>query len=93
MSARPDPSVPPELPREGLWLSLIATRREAKWSAVMSGLTEPFMIPYALALGATSFQAGLLSSVRNLLISLVQLGAGDVVGVAFAVAPDRDGVA
>jgi MFS family permease len=80
MSAVPDPSPVPEPPREGLWQSLHATRKEAKYSAVMNGLTEPFMIPYVLALGASTFQAGLLSSVRNLLLSLVQLGAADVVG-------------
>jgi MFS family permease len=39
----------------------------------MNGLTEPFMIPYVLALGATPFQAGLLSSLRNLLLAGVQL--------------------
>jgi MFS family permease len=43
----------------------------------MAGLTEPFMIPYALALGATSWQAGLLSSARNFLLALVQLGTAE----------------
>jgi MFS family permease len=71
---RPAASPEPEVAR-----SLAATRREAAWSALMGGLTEPFMIPYALALGATNFQAGLLSSVRNLLLSLVQLRAGAAV--------------
>jgi MFS family permease len=37
------------------------------------------MIPYALALGANAMQAGLLSSARNLLVSLVQLGSGAIV--------------
>jgi MFS family permease len=37
------------------------------------------MIPYALALGATPFQAGLLSSARNLLLALVQLGSGNAI--------------
>jgi len=59
--------------------SLAAIRREAVFTATMSGLTDPFVIPYALALGATSFHAGLLSSLRNLLISLVQLKAVDAV--------------
>ena len=45
----------------------------------MTGLTEPFMIPYALALGATPLQAGLLSSARNFLISIVQLWSADAV--------------
>lgn len=31
----------------------------------MVGLTDPFMIPHALALGANALQAGLLSAVRN----------------------------
>jgi len=39
----------------------------------MNGLTESFMIPYALALGAGAFQAGLLSSFRNLVLSFSQL--------------------
>jgi MFS family permease len=46
----------------------------------MSGATEPFMVPYALALGATSFQAGCLSAVRNLSLALVQLASADAVG-------------
>jgi MFS family permease len=58
---------------------LKAARREGALSAVMTGLTDPFMIPYALALGASSFQAGLLSSIRNLLLSLVQLKCADAV--------------
>jgi len=45
----------------------------------MSGLTDPFMIPYALALGATAFQVGLLSSARNLLLAVLQLGSGAAV--------------
>ncbi len=59
--------------------SIRATRREAAASAVTNGLTEPFMIPFALALGATTFQAGLLSSTRNFLDSLVQLGSAEAV--------------
>jgi MFS family permease len=60
--------------------SLAVLRREAAYTAGMTGLTEPFMIPYALALGATGFEAGLLSSARNLFLSLVQLKSADVVG-------------
>ena len=37
------------------------------------------MIPYALALGASAFQAGLLSSVRNLLLAFVQLFSAEAV--------------
>ena len=65
--------------REAVTGSLRAALPEAGCTAIMNGLTDPFMIPYALALGATSFQAGLLSSVRNLLVSLVQLGSGEAV--------------
>lgn len=43
----------------------------------MSGFTESFMIPYALALGASAFQAGLLSSFRNFILSIVQLKSAD----------------
>jgi len=52
-----------------------AADRDAVLSAAMTGFTDPFMIPYVLALGATPAQAGLLSSVRNLLLALVQLGS------------------
>jgi MFS family permease len=45
----------------------------------MTGLTESFMIPYALALGASVFQAGLLSSFRNFVLALAQLKAADAV--------------
>lgn len=58
--------------------SLAVARREAALTAVMTGLTEPFMTPFAL--GATRFQVGLLSSVRHLVLSLVQLWSADAVG-------------
>jgi MFS family permease len=45
--------------------------------AIMMGLTEAFMVPYALALGATAFQSGLLTSVRNLVLSLAQLKSAE----------------
>lgn len=53
-----------------------AADREAWLSAAMTGVSDPFMIPYVLALGATPAQAGLLSSVRNALLAIVQLAAG-----------------
>ncbi|MEW6270783.1 MAG: MFS transporter [Thermodesulfobacteriota bacterium] len=59
--------------------SLHAAHREAIYSALMTGLTDPFMIPYALALGASSLQAGLLSSARNLLLAAVQLLSSEAV--------------
>ena len=65
--------------RDALTRSRRAADRDAVFSAVMNGLTEPFMIPYVLALGATTFQAGLLSSVRNLLLAVVQLGSGSAI--------------
>ena len=45
--------------------SLAVARREAALAAIMTGLTEPFMTPFALALGASRFQVGLLSSARH----------------------------
>ncbi len=45
--------------------------------AIMTGLTESFMVPYALALGATAFQTGLLTSVRQLVLSLAQLKSAE----------------
>jgi len=61
------------LPEEALRRSLRAADRDAAASATMNGLTDPFMIPYALSLGASAFEVGLLSSVRNLLLAVVQL--------------------
>jgi MFS family permease len=75
-----NPSQPPEARVEDIALSLAVARREAALAAVMTGLTDPFMTPFALALGATRFQVGLLSSVRHLVVSLVQLWSADAVG-------------
>ena len=71
---------PPSLPPEAIRQSLRDVRREAVPWAIMSGLTESYMIPYALVLGASAFQAGLLSSVRNFILSLVQLKSAEAVG-------------
>lgn len=72
--SRPEsPSLSPEAIRQ----SLRDTRREAIPWAIMSALTESYMIPYALVLGASAFQAGLLSSVRNFILSLVQLKSAE----------------
>ena len=71
---------PPEARVEEIARSLAVARREAALAAVMTGLTEPFMTPFALALGATRFQVGLLSSVRHLVVSLIQLLSADAVG-------------
>lgn len=59
---------------------LRSIRREGGFTAVMSGATEPYMIPYALALGAGAFGAGLLSSGRNLLVALLQLWSAELAG-------------
>ena len=72
MSSRLRP-LAPSVVRE----SLRSSQREAVPWAIMQGLTESFMIPYALALGGTAFQAGLLSSVRNFILSLVQLKSAE----------------
>lgn len=74
MTATPQPIS--RLPHAEHARSRSAADRDARYSSVMNGLTDPFMIPYALALGADAFQAGLLSSVRNLLLAVVQLGSG-----------------
>ncbi len=68
---------PKSLPPEAIRQSLRVTRREAVPWAIMSALTESYMIPYALVLGASAFQAGLLSSVRNFILSLVQLKSAE----------------
>ena len=70
----------PEARVEEIARSLAVARREAALGAVMMGLTEPFMTPFALALGATRFQVGLLSSVRHLVLALIQLWSADAVG-------------
>jgi MFS family permease len=66
---------PAEPEAHGARRTIRLTTLEAIPFAVMTGLTDPFMIPYVLALGATAFQAGLVSSVRHLVLSLAQLGA------------------
>ncbi|HEX9780424.1 MAG TPA: MFS transporter [bacterium] len=74
----PDPGAGPVTP-EAAARSLASTEREAVPWAVMTGLTESFMIPYTLALGGSAFQAGLLSSFRNLVLSLSQLKSAEAV--------------
>jgi MFS family permease len=75
-----NPPRAPEARVEEIARSLAVARREAALAAVMTGLTEPFMTPFALALGATRFQVGLLSSVRHLVVSLIQLLSAGAVG-------------
>lgn len=58
--------------------TLRTIRREGGCTAVMTGATEPYMIPYALALGASAFEAGLLSSARNLLVAVLQLWSAEL---------------
>lgn len=45
---------------------------------VMTGLTQDYITPYALALKATVKQVGLLSSLPNLCASLIQLKSADL---------------
>ena len=59
--------------------SLKAVDRDAALTSIMTGATDPFMIPYALALGASHFEVALLSSVRNLVLAIVQLWSSDAV--------------
>ena len=59
---------------------LASTQREARWIALKTGITDPFMIPYILALGATPVETGLLASSRNVLLAATQLAAGPAVG-------------
>lgn len=65
----------PEPEAESARRTIRLTRVEAIPFALMTGLTDPFMIPYALALGAGPFEAGLISSVRNLVLSLSQIAS------------------
>jgi MFS family permease len=47
--------------------------------AVMAGLTQSYITPFALALKATTAQVGLLTSIPNLLMALSQLAAPRIV--------------
>lgn len=60
-------------------------RRSLKYSfwdgvcaSVMIGLTQDYLVPYALALKATLKQIGLLSSLPNLGAALIQLKSADI---------------
>lgn len=78
----PTPTVtPPTTHPDTVARSLRVARREGAFSAAMLGFTDPFMTPYALALGASTFQVGLLSSARHLFQSLIQLWTADAVAL------------
>ena len=47
--------------------------QEGAFSSVMSGIAEPFITPFALALQSTNFQIGLISAVSGLAGPLAQL--------------------
>lgn len=47
-------------------------------ASVMLGVTQDYLIPYALALKATVKQIGLLSSLPNLCAALIQLKSADI---------------
>jgi len=51
---------------------------EGGFSSASIGLTQNYIIPFALQLQATSFQIGLLTSIPNVLMSLSQLVAPNV---------------
>lgn len=57
--------------------SLRASYWDGVGASVMLGLTQDYIIPYALALKATVKQIGLLSSLPNLCASLIQLKSAD----------------
>ena len=48
------------------------------FASVMSGVRDTFIIPFGVALGGTTAQIGLLSSVPNLIASLAQIKAADI---------------
>lgn len=50
---------------------------DGAFASVMSGLRDTFITPFAISLGAVTSQVGLLSSVPNLLASLVQIKSAD----------------
>jgi len=68
-----------QLSDEQIQQSLRTTHREAVFFSLMLGLTEPFLIPYALALGAGAFEVGVLSAARSLIPALAQLRSADAV--------------
>lgn len=58
--------------------SLVYSYIDGAFASIMVGLRDTFVVPFAIALGAVTSQVGLLSSVPNLLASLVQLKSADV---------------
>ena len=58
--------------------SLRASFWDGTCASVMTGLTQDYITPYALALKATVKQIGFLSSLPNLCASLIQLKSADV---------------
>ena len=58
--------------------SLRASYWDGVCASVMVGLTQDYLVPYALALKATVKQIGLLSSLPNLGAALVQLKSADI---------------
>ena len=58
--------------------SLRASYWDGVCASVMVGLTQDYLVPYALALKATVKQIGLLSSLPNLGAALIQLKSADI---------------
>lgn len=58
--------------------SLIYSYIDGAFASIMFGLRDTFITPFAISLGAVASQIGLLSSVPNLLASLIQIKSADV---------------
>lgn len=65
---------PPDKLRRTLRVSFL----DGAFASVMSGLTEHFITPFALALKATNTQIGLLTSIPNIVAALFQLKSPDI---------------
>ncbi len=63
----------PEIPEKQLRVSLKNSILDGGAYGSMLGLTQDYVAPFALALKATTFQVGLLTSIPNLMIAASQL--------------------
>ena len=58
--------------------SLVYSYIDGAFASVMAGLRDTFVVPFGIALGAVTSQIGILSSLPNLVASLVQIKSADV---------------
>ena len=58
--------------------SLRVSLIEGIWACIMFGLTGNYITPFALFIGATNFQIGLLNSIPQLFSSFIQLIADEI---------------